>query len=156
MGNFNSSEMKRFQRNLDKLQGANIDAFCEECAKELAARLLAMVIKDTPTGEYPAGSGKVGGTLQRGWTSQNGSGGNTSAKKAVESLRVQHIGDKYVIEIVNPVEYASYVEYGHRTRNHKGWVPGQFMMTKSEIKMGEIAPKVLENKLKKFLGSAFQ
>ena len=156
MGNFNSSEMKRFQRNLDKLQGANIDAFCEECAKELAARLLAKVIKRTPVGQYPAGSGKKGGTLRRGWTSQNGSGGNTSAKKAVESLRVQHIGDTYVIEIVNPVEYASYVEYGHRTRNHKGWVPGQFMMTKSEIKMGEIAPKVLENKLKKFLGSAFQ
>lgn len=156
MGSFDASQMRKLQQNLDKLQGANIDAFCEECAKELAARLLAKVIKRTPVGQYPAGSGKKGGTLRRGWTSQNGSGGNTSAKKAVESLRVQHIGDTYVIEIVNPVEYASYVEYGHRTRNHKGWVAGQFMMTISEQEVQTIAPKVLENKLKKFLGGAFQ
>ena len=61
-----------------------------------------------------------------------------------------------MIEIVNPVEYASYVEYGHRTRNHKGWVAGQFMMTISEQEVQTIAPKILENKLKKFLGGAFQ
>ena len=40
----------------------------EACAKELAARLLAKVIKRTPVGQYPSGSGKVGGTLRRGWT----------------------------------------------------------------------------------------
>lgn len=156
MGSFDSSQMRKLQENMNKLQGANIDAFCEECAKELAVRLLAKVIKRTPVGQYPAGSGKKGGTLRRGWTSQNGSGGNTSAKKVVDSLRVHHYGDTYVIEIVNPVEYASYVEYGHRTRNHKGWVSGQFMMTISEQEIQAIAPRVLENKLKKFLGGAFQ
>lgn len=156
MGSFDSSQMRKLQENMNKLQGANIDAFCEECAKELAARLLAKVIKRTPVGQYPAGSGKKGGTLRRGWTSQNGSGGNTSAKKAVDSLTIHHFGDTYVIEIVNPVEYASYVEYGHRTRNHKGWVSGQFMMTISEQEVQTIAPRILENKLKKFLGGAFQ
>ena len=63
-----------------------------------------------------------------------------------------HFGDTYVIEIVNPVEYASYVEYGHRTANHSGWVKGQFMMTISEQELQKIAPKVLENKIKKYLG----
>ena len=57
-----------------------------------------------------------------------------------------------VIEIINPVEYASYVEYGHRTRNHTGWVPGKFMMTISVQEIQSIAPDVLENKVRRFLG----
>ena len=60
------------------------------------------------------------------------------------------------IEIVNPVEYASYVEYGHRTANHKGWVQGRFMLTISEQEIQNIAPKVLESKIKKFLGECLQ
>lgn len=144
MGSFDSSQMRKLQENMNKLQGANIDAFCEECAKELAARLLAKVIKRTPVGQYPAASGKKGGTLRRGWTA------------AKNNISVQHVGDTYKIEIINPVEYASYVEYGHRTASHKGWVPGQFMMTISEQEIQTIAPRVLENKLKKFLGDAFQ
>ena len=156
MGGFDSSQLRKLQEDLNKINEQQINQFCEECAKELAARLLAKVIKRTPVGQYPSGSGKTGGTLRRGWASQNGSGGNTSAKKAVDSLTIHHFGDTYVIEIVNPVEYASYVEYGHRTRNHKGWVSGQFMMTISEQEVQTIAPRVLENKLKKFLGGAFQ
>ena len=48
-----------------------------------------------------------------------------------------------------------YVEFGHRTKNHKGWVEGKFMMTISEQEIQTIAPKVLENKLKKLLGECF-
>lgn len=57
-----------------------------------------------------------------------------------------------MIEIVNPIEYASYVEYGHRTANHEGWVKGQFMMTISEQELQSIAPQILEKKIKKYLG----
>ena len=60
--------------------------------------------------------------------------------------------DPATTAVVNPVEYASYVEYGHRTANHSGWVKGQFMMTISEQELQKIAPKVLENKIKKYLG----
>ena len=42
--------------------------FCESAAKELAARLLAKVIKRTPVGVYPSGSGMVGGTSYSGDT----------------------------------------------------------------------------------------
>ncbi|MFA1763272.1 HK97 gp10 family phage protein len=38
-------------------------------------------------------------------------------------------GNNYIIEIINPIKYASFIEYGHRTRNHKGWVKGRYMMT---------------------------
>lgn len=160
MGSFDDSGFKKLQQNLNKFQEAEVNAFCEACARELAARLLAKVIKRTPVGDYPKGSGKKGGTLRRGWTSQKGSGSEglniKGAAQFVDTLKVNHYGDTYVIEIVNPVEYASYVEYGHRTANHKGWVKGQFMMTISEQELEQIAPKVLEQKLKDFLGGAFQ
>lgn len=150
MGNFNIDGLKKFRDELNKLQDP--DKFVEACAKELAARLLAMVVKRTPVGEYPKSSGKKGGTLRRGWTGEK----RSSAQNYADSLTVHHFGDTYVIEIVNPVEYASYVEYGHRTANHKGWVKGRFMMTISEQELEKIAPKVLENKIKKYLGGCLK
>lgn len=160
MGGFSAADMKKLQKQLNKIQEGNVEAFIEACAKELAARLLAKVIKRTPVGEYPKSSGKKGGTLRRGWTSKTheeavgGSGkGSISAGKAyADTLTINHFGNTLVIEIVNPVEYASYVEYGHRTPDHKGWVQGRFMLTISEQEIQEIAPKVLEAKIKKFLG----
>lgn len=145
MGKFNFRELKDFEQKLKSMKDP--DAFVESCAKELAARLLAKVIKRTPVGDYPKSSGKKGGTLRRGWTGEK----RASASAYVDSLTVHHFGDTYVIEIVNPVEYASYVEYGHRTANHKGWVMGKFMMTISEQELQEIAPKVLERKVKKYM-----
>ena len=62
--------MKKLQKQLNKLQQSEVEAFVDSCAKELAARLLAKVIKRTPVGDYPKGSGKKGGTLRRGWTSK--------------------------------------------------------------------------------------
>ena len=150
MGNFNIDGLKKFRDELNKLQDP--DKFVEACAKELAARLLRMVVKRTPVGEYPKSSGKKGGTLRRGWTGEK----RSSAQNYADSLTVHHFGDTYVIEIVNPVEYASYVEYGHRTANHKGWVKGKFMMTISEQELEKIAPKVLENKIKKYLGGCLK
>ena len=132
-GGFDIRGLKEFQENLNKLQDP--DAFVESCAKELAARLYARVKKRTHTGKYSKSTGKQGGTLKRGWT--------------IGEIRKE--GDTYVIEIVNPVEYASYVEYGHRTANHKGWVPGQFFMQKSVQEIEKITPKILENEIKKYL-----
>ena len=164
MGGFSAADMKKLQKQLNKIQEGNVEAFIEACAKELAARLLAKVIKRTPVGEYPKSSGKKGGTLRRGWTSKThkeavgGSGkGSISAGKAyADTLTINHFGNTLVIEIVNPVEYASYVEYGHRTPDHKGWVQGRFMLTISEREIQEIAPKVLEAKIKKFLGECMK
>lgn len=61
-----------------------------------------------------------------------------------------------MIEITNPTEYASYVEFGHRTKNHKGWVRGKFMLTISEQEIQEAAPAILERKLAKKLGEWFK
>ena len=162
MGGFSVVGMKKLQQQLNKIKQDDVEAFIDACAKELAARLLAKVIKRTPVGEYPKSSGKKGGTLRRGWTSKtyeeakSGSGKGGNAKAYADSLTIHHYGNTLVIEIVNPVEYASYVEYGHRTANHKGWVQGRFMLTISEQEIQNIAPKVLESKIKKFLGECLQ
>lgn len=186
MGKYGSIDIrgfKKLQEELNKMKNSN--DFMESCAKELAARLLAKVVRRTPVGDYSREvevvakrnsknhkkgdtykkkinpSGKMGGTLRRGWTSQthqeavSGMGKKPfsveEAKGYVNSLKVNHSNGFLVIEVINPVEWSSYVEYGHRTPNHKGWVEGHFMMTISEQELQTIAPKVLENKLRKYL-----
>lgn len=159
MGGFSVAGMKKLQKQLNKIQQGNVEAFIDACAKELAARLLAKVIKRTPVGQYPASSGKkavhfAGAGLPKPWRS--GKREKASAKAYADSLTIHHYGNTLVIEIVNPVEYASYVEYGHRTANHKGWVQGRFMLTISEQEIQNIAPKVLESKIKKFIGECLK
>ena len=150
-GTINFRDFERIQNNLEKLNQEQVDLFIDACAKELVARLLAQVIKRTPVGDYPNSSGKKGGTLRRGWT-----GGKTqSAVAYADSLTIHHFGDAYVIEIINPVEYASYVEFGHRTANHKGWVNGRFMLTISEQEIQQAAPAIIEKKLMKQMGELF-
>lgn len=161
MGKVDYKGLKALQNKLNKLQDSNV--FVEACAKELTARLLAKVIKRTPVGKYGKSTGKKGGTLRRGWTSKSyeeaisgkwsaDSAAASQGAKYAQSLTINHVGNILSVEIVNPVEYASYVEYGHRTKNHKGWVKGRFMLTISEQEIQKIAPKVLENKIKKYLG----
>ena len=125
------------QQKLQRLQNIDMEAFCTECSKEIAARLLALVIQRTHTGRYPARSGKVGGTLRRGWG-------------AVADINIVKEGDIYTVTIINPVEYASYVEFGHRTRNG-GYVEPQYMLTISEEKLKNVIPALLERKVKRKL-----
>lgn len=162
-------DMKQLKEFRDKVQnaaeGAEKQAFMEACAKELAARLLAKVIKRTPVGDYSetydleddgeqkflVTSGKQGGTLRRGWT--------------IGKIRKE--GNSYVIDVTNGVEYASYVEFGHRQtpgryvpaigkRLKSGWVEGQFMLTISEQEIRDAAPAILEKKLYSWLSEVFE
>lgn len=147
-GKVDYKQLKEFQKKLQQLNDMQQE-FCEAAAKELAARLLAKVIRRTPVGQYPAGSGMTGGTLRRGWT------GNANAGAAyAQSLPIQKQGNTFVVDIINPTEYASYVEYGHRTRGGGGWVQGRFMLTISVSELQKDAPKILEKKLTKWLGEA--
>lgn len=154
------SELQKQFNDLNKrLQTADVDKFCRIVAKELAARLLAQVIKRTPVGDYPASTGKKGGTLRRGWTAQTeeeaASGGTGDAVAYANALPITKSGNVYEIEIINPVHYASYVEFGHRTRGGDGWVQGRFMLTLSEKEVQRQSAKVVEAKLKKYLGEVF-
>lgn len=168
MGTFKIRGLEQVKKEFEKM-GKNSDEFMESLIKELAARLYAKVVKKTPVGDYDIykeitakrdsknhkkgdkylkaySTGKMGGTLRRGWI--------------IEPLQKNENGLK--IEIINPVEYASYVEYGHRQtpgryvpalgkQLKQGWVQGRFMLTLSAKELEEITPKVIEAKLKKYL-----
>ena len=69
-GDVDYKQLQKLRDNLQKLQDMDLDKFCEDVSKELAARLLALVIPRTPVGQYPRSSGKKGGTLRRGWTAR--------------------------------------------------------------------------------------
>ena len=59
---------------------------------------------------------------------------NDRAKKTGRLLNswtvgnIKKRGKEYTIEVYTNVEYAEPVEYGHRTRDGKGFVPGKHMM----------------------------
>lgn len=161
MGKVDFKQLQEFTNKVEQTLGEDqMDLFMEACAKELAARLLTKVIKRTPVGEYPD---RVGGTLRRGWTAEK----QQSVTSYVNDLKVTQNGENFTIEIVNPVEYASYVEFGHRQepgrfvpaigkRLKKSWVEGKFMLTISSQEIQDAAPAILERKLKRKLGEAFK
>lgn len=159
-GSCDFRDLKNFRDRLESLTGGGeADAFCRSCATELAQRLLRKVTKRTPAGSYEViqyvkkdgstltyNEGRNGGNLRRSW------------KIGI----VEKQGNQYVIEVYNPVEYASYVEYGHRQepgrfvphigkRLKSSWVPGQFFLTISEKEIQKAAPAILEKKLYDFL-----
>lgn len=136
-GRVDFRQFEDFQRKLQKLSNGDITALCTNLTKEISARLLRKTIRRTPVGQY--NDGRVGGTLRRGWIIGT----------------VNKTGNTYEIEIINPVEYAMYVEYGHRTRNHRGWVRGRFMLTLSEKEIENIVPKLIERRLKEYLEWCF-
>lgn len=121
-----------FQRQL-----ANVDfnPFLKRVVSEIALAYQSEVKQRTPVGQYPAGSGRMGGTLRRNW-------GVTAPIKD---------GDSWVATVFNPTMYAAYVEYGHRTANHKGWVKGRFMMTNTNNDLKLVLPKLVEKRLGEFL-----
>lgn len=163
-GRFDINGLRALQRQLQQTDDL-VDAFCKECATELAARLLRKVKQRTPVGDYSdtwelendgenkflVESDRKGGELRRAW-----------------SCGTVHQFDRtYVVEVENSKFYASYVEFGHRQtpgryvpainkKLKKAWSPGRFMLTISENEIKDIAPTLLERKIHKFLGECFR
>ncbi len=174
-GNFDYTQFKKLQKKLLALPDP--EKFVEECTKELAARVLKEVKERTDPGDYrkkisvtakrnsknhkkgdvylkPVPNsigGKTGGTLRRGWTV----GG------------IKRSGNSVFIEIINPVEYASYVEYGHRQtpgryvpaigkRLKKSWVPGKFMLKTSMEKVQKISGEIIRDKMNEYFAKGFK
>lgn len=151
-GRADYEKFRKLQQNIAKLaEATDMEDFCRECCKALAARLLALVIPATPVGKYPKAAGKKGGTLRRGWGVDTAS----KAKAYVASFPIKKVGSNFEIEIINPVEYASYVEFGHRTRDGAGWVEGRYMLTTSEETLRTAAPRILEKMLLERFKEAF-
>lgn len=124
-GSIDFSEFEKFKDNVadTKIDTSN---FIKECALGLAKNYLKSVTNLTPVDT-----------------------GNLKGKWCISTTKE----NPYYVEVIlyNGADYASYVEYGHRTRNHKGWVEGKFMVTKTNEIIQAGAEKYLESKAKKFL-----
>lgn len=57
-GSVDYKQLQKLRDNLQKLQEIDLDKFCEDVSKGLAARLLQLVIPVTPVGQYPKSTGK--------------------------------------------------------------------------------------------------
>ena len=111
MSDFDFSAFEKFEQRLKKLDEKQLTSVNKKSVDLIGKYYLSNVVQLTPVGLYDPKSGKVGGTLRRGWKLDG------LAKKR---------GKDYELDVINPTDYASFVNFGHRTRGHKGWVEGQF------------------------------
>lgn len=115
-------EFKQLQDKISKMD-REFENFLKEYMVEMAERVIAKTKPRTPVGT-PESTGipnYVGGTLRRNW----------------QLGKIIAEGKKISVEILNPTEYATEVEYGHRIMGgaghsiEVGWKDGRFMLTTS-------------------------
>ena len=116
--------------------------FLKEYMVEMAERVIAKTKPRTPVGT-PESTGipnYVGGTLRRNW----------------QLGKIIAEGKKISVEILNPTEYATEVEYGHRIMGgaghsiEVGWKDGRFMLTTSVNEIRNQMPLRYAQKLKAY------
>ncbi len=176
------SDLLEFQEQLEALDQKAKEEFMQGTVNEIAARLLAKVVKRTPVGQKPEHLTKAPGTIKI-----TGKSGKKRTFASSESAILQEHWAGYVggelrrnwtagsakmeagvckASVTNSKQYASYVEYGHRQtpgrfvpalgrRLKKGWVKGKFMMTKSRKELEPDIPGIIRRRFKKFMEGAF-
>lgn len=140
--------IKKLKENIISEFGEKGDAtkLVNDILRVTANRCLSKTVKRTPADT---------GNLRKNWKTGN----------------IQHKGFYHTITIENPVEYATYIEYGHRVtkkqmfflianniidpskpkRSKNGWYEGHFMVTKSMAEAKEELPEIADEMMvKKF------
>lgn len=122
-GEFEFDEFKQLADSFRSVLDRNvIDTWIRELLLEIAYRAVAKIKKRTPVD-----SGHLRGNWQVG--------------------EIVRKGDAFEVEIYNVVEYAPWVEYGHRTgKNLDKWVEGRFMMTISMKEIERELPAFIQRK----------
>ena len=146
----NYKQLSKFAKDIERLNQSQKEEFMNACCKELAARLLQKVINNTASDT---------GTLRRGWTvathEDAAAGQRVSVKEWCDSVEVRKQGNTYVLNVINPVNYATYYEYGHRTPSGAGWVEGHFPLTIAEAELNAVSDGILAKKLHKYMKEVF-
>ena len=123
-------DVMRFRANLERFQGRELDALARRICDKIAETLVGDAKKKTPVAT---------GNLRRSW----------------QQSAVTKSGAHWTVTVYNTADYAIYVEYGHRTRNHKSWVEGQFMLTNAKKRLDKKARIIISEEVKKKLGEMF-
>ncbi len=115
-GSFKFDEIEKLAKSFQEaLDERVIDRFMQEFLLEMAWRALKKIKKRTPVNS---------GDLRHKW----------------KFGKIIRMGDAYVVELFNPLEFSSFIEYGFRAH----WVPGhwegnRFVYDKAAIKLSKEA-----------------
>lgn len=140
MSGYDDSDVQEFLKRLERAQ-AIIDSEFMQAAKDIGLAFLKEVKEQTPKG--------LTGKLNQSW-----------------KMEVSKNGNVYEVIAFNPMEYASFVESGHRQqvgryvpaigkRLVNPWVEGRFMMRLTEEQIKQKIPQItqqIEERLKEELG----
>lgn len=121
-----TKDLKGYRNNLGKFKRVTDEIFME-ATYEVATRIFQATVKNTPVDT---------GFLRESWSIDD----------------VKKKGSVYEIEISNDVEYAAYVEYGHRIvsgGDTLGWKDGVFMLTIAEKNLEKVMDKIFQRKFEK-------
>ena len=137
-GSVDFSAFERWSKQIDKAIADNAaQKLTEQVLLELANRVLRRTKQKTPVDT---------GTMRRSW----------------QVGEVVRHGDYLEVEIYNPVEYAEFVEYGHRQEPGRyvpalgkqlkqSYVPGQYMLTLSIKEVEALAPALIGKRSDEFM-----
>jgi len=119
-------ELEKFLENWTDAYN-DFDDFLRKFLLEMALRAVAKIVGNTPedTGALRNSWGVGNQALQVGRTKEQAPSAFEQAA-TIESVEV--VGDSFEITIFNLMNYASFVEFGHRFRDGR-WNNGRFMMT---------------------------
>lgn len=140
-GQVDFSELVALRDKFQNLQNI-IDDFCIQVTQEISQDFVKAVIAKTPGGQT--------GALKNNWVSN-----------------IIKEGNIYKIEVINPLEYAEFVEFGHRQqpgryvkaigkRLKKSWVQGKFMLTLTERDLQRNLDEIIRGKVDAFIMEALQ
>lgn len=118
--------LKDYRNSMGKFKRVTDEIFME-AVYEVATRVFQATVKNTPVDT---------GFFRKSWN--------------IDDIKKK--GSVYEIEISNDVEYASYVEYGHRIvrgGNTLGWKDGVFMLTISEKNLEKVMDRIFQRKFEK-------
>jgi hypothetical protein len=170
-------QFAEFAKKIEKLNKEGTKELVEGTIKELSGRLLAQVKKLTPVGDPPPRPPKAERTVQvksaRGKTRKFASAAEArwqeywkgykggSLRRAWTAQPLTGEGNKYSIKIINPWNYALYVEKGHRQeigrfvpaigkKLTKGFVEGRHMLKKSVMALDKKKDNIVKSNVKRF------
>lgn len=150
-------DFKQYEKWVKQLGVAQkeFDFFLKQFLLEMAQRCIARTKQRTPvdTGalrnSWSIGNQKIE-LKETGGTSKSGKEAVTINEDKSDITSIVVIGNTMYVEIWNPMEYSSYVEYGHTLPNGK-YLDGKFMLTISIDEIQKQIPARFDKAFKEFI-----
>lgn len=150
--NFDYKDFEEYVTKFEKMT-RDFETFLKTFLLQQAQRCINEAKKNTPvdTGALRASWGIGSQTLVLKSSLDEFGKQNVSIDTENSTIAdISVVGDNFEVTIWNGMDYASYVEYGHRTTSG-GFVQGVFMLTISIDKVSRAMPSRFQTAFKQFL-----